>query len=70
MTVPAFTSTYGMLDVEKGRVKLASHLKKVGPVDVVIHATLTEPFGSNDGTSIEFNMNVHSVAITGEGEPR
>lgn len=55
-----------MLDVEKGRVKLASHLKMVGPVDVVIYATLTEPFGSNDGTSIEFNMNVTRV-ILGDG---
>lgn len=61
---PAITSDYGILDVMKGRKALARHLKKHGPVRVVIEATLTEPFGSDDGTSIEFNMNVHSVNLT------
>lgn len=60
---PKFTSTYGILDVMKGRKKLRSHLKKHGPVKVLIEATLTEPYGQDDGVSIEFNMNVTSVKI-------
>jgi hypothetical protein len=60
-TPPNFTSDYGILDVMKGRVFLARHLAKHGPLRVVIEAELTEPYGQNDGTSIEFNMNVLSV---------
>ena len=58
---PEFTSDYMILDVMKGRAKLASFLKKSGPVRVLIEAEITEPYGSNDGTSIEFNCNVLSV---------
>ncbi len=60
---PRFSSTYGLLDVEKGRKKLASHLKRHGPVRVLIEAEITDPFGSDDGTSIEFNMNVTALTI-------
>ncbi len=63
MSPPKFQSDYGMLDVLKGRKSLAKHLKKHGPVRVLIEATLTEPFGSDDGTSIEFNMDVTSVKL-------
>lgn len=58
-----FHSDYGMLDVMKGRKALAKHLKKEGPVRVLIEATLTEPFGSDDGTSIEFNLTVAKVTV-------
>lgn len=58
-----FQSDYGMLDVMKGRKALAKHLKKKGPVRVLIEATLTDPFGSDDGTSIEFNMDVAKVTL-------
>lgn len=60
---PKFKSTYGMLDVMRGRHKLAAHLQRNGPVKVLIEATLTEPFGSDDGESIEFNMSVTKVNI-------
>lgn len=63
MTVPKFTSTYGILDVMKGRKKLAKHINSHGPVLVMIEAILTAPYGSDDGTSIEFNMDVHSVRV-------
>lgn len=65
--VPAFTSTYAIIDVMKGRKKLAKHLAKHGPVRVTIVAELTEPYGQDDGDSIEFNANVLSVEVS-EGE--
>ena len=62
-TAPQFTSAYGMLDVMKGRKALSKHLDKHGHVRVLIEATITCPFGSDDGTSIEFNMDVSSVKV-------
>ena len=64
MTPPRFKATYGILDVEQGRKALAKHLRTHGPQEVVIYATITDPFGSDDGTSIEFNMNVSRVVPT------
>ena len=58
---PRIQSTYAMLDIMRGRKVLAKRLKKDGPARVLIEATITEPFGSDDGTSIEFNCDVHSV---------
>ena len=58
---PAITSTYAIVDVMKGRKALARHLAKHGPVRVTIVAELTEPYGADDGTSIEFNANVISI---------
>ncbi|WP_420140190.1 hypothetical protein [Sphingomonas sp.] len=60
---PKFHCHYGMLDVEKGRKALSRHLKKHGHVPVTIHAVLTEPFGSDDGVSIEFMMDVREVKV-------
>ena len=57
------TSTYAILDVMKGRKKLVKHLAKHGPVRVTIEAVITEPYGGDDGTSIEFNMDVLSLEI-------
>ena len=59
--LPRLQSTYAILDIMRGRKALARQLKKDGPVRVLIEATITEPFGSDDGTSIEFNCAVHSV---------
>lgn len=56
-------SAYAILDVEKGRKRLAKHIAQNGPVRVRIEATLTEPYGSDDGTSIEFSADVHQVKI-------
>ncbi|OWQ97978.1 hypothetical protein [Sphingopyxis witflariensis] len=58
---PKITSAYAIVDVMKGRKALARHLAKHGPVRVTIVAELTEPYGSDDGTSIEFNANVISI---------
>jgi hypothetical protein len=68
MSVPKFTSTYAILDVMKGRKNLARHLDRDGPVRVLIEATITDPYGQDDGTSIEFCCDVHSVKVL-ENEP-
>lgn len=56
-------STHAILDVMKGREKLAKHLAKHGPVRVTIEAEITYPYGSDDGESIEFCMDVLSVEV-------
>lgn len=63
ITKPTFTSTYGILDVQKGRKKLATFLRKNPRLPVVIHAVITDPFGSDDGVSIEFNMEISRVDV-------
>lgn len=60
---PAFASTYAIVDITKGRKALAKHIKKHGPVSVVIHATLDGEFGHDDGTSIEFNATVTKIEL-------
>jgi len=61
MTAPVIKSTYAILDVMRGRKALAKHLAKHGPVKVLIEATITDPYGSDDGDSIEFNCDVQRV---------
>lgn len=58
---PKFSSTYAIVDVMKGRKALARHIAKHGPVRVTIVAEITDPYGSDDGASIEFNANVISI---------
>lgn len=65
--VPKITSDYAILDVMKGRVKIASHLKKHGPIRVMVELEVTDPFGGNDGTSIEFNCKVLSMKVAKDG---
>ena len=65
---PKFSSDYGILDVTKGRKKLEKHIAKHGLVPVIIHANIRDAYGSDDGTSIEFNMSVLSVEIV-EDQP-
>lgn len=60
---PPFSSDYALLDVKKGRQKLAAHLKKHGPVKVLIEAEIEYPFGHDDGTSIEFVCKVNRLDL-------
>lgn len=60
---PKIKSSYAILDVETGRKALERHLKQHGGVLAVIHAVITDPHGSDDGTSIEFNCDVMSVEL-------
>lgn len=63
MKVPKISSSYAILDVERGRKALAKYLKANSGLPVIIHATITDQFGSDDGCSIEFNMDVVKVEI-------
>ena len=61
-----FSSDFALLDVTKGRHKLATHLKKHGPVKVLIEAEIEYPFGHDDGTSIEFVCKVNRLEISSD----
>lgn len=58
---PKIKSTYAIVDVVKGRRALKRHLAANGALRVVIVAELTDPYGGDDGTSIEFNASVISI---------
>lgn len=66
---PSFTSDFALIDVKKGRKALARYLAKHGPLRATITVEITDPFGSDDGTSIEFNANVLSITLTQEDHP-
>ncbi len=57
----AFTSNYAIIDVMKGRKALARRLAKHGPIRATLVVEITDPFGIDDGESIEFNANVISI---------
>jgi hypothetical protein len=60
-----FTSDFMLLDVKNGRAKLAKKIAAGGKVDVWIKATIEGAggIGRDDGVSIEFAAQVHSVKI-------
>lgn len=69
MKPPRLSSSYAILDIERGRKALVKHLDKLGSVRVLIEAIITDPYGSDDGVSIEFNMDVVSVKVAGNTLP-
>jgi hypothetical protein len=62
---PRISSTFAILDIERGRKALAKHLDRHGPVRVLIEAVITGPYGYDDGVSIEFCADVVSVEVVG-----
>lgn len=67
MTALRLTSKYALLDVERGCFALESRLAKgEGPVEVIIRGRITSAFGSHDGTSMEFNVEVDKVEANAE----
>jgi hypothetical protein len=62
-----FTSDFMLLDVKNGRSKLARKIEAGGKVDVWIKATIegAHGVGRDDGVSIEFSAQVHSVKVGG-----
>lgn len=64
-----FTSDFMLLDVKSGRGKLAKKIAAGGKVEVWIKATIegASGIGRDDGVSIEFSAQVHSVKV-GSGE--
>jgi hypothetical protein len=61
---PRINSTYAIVDVMKGRHALARYLKANEGLPVTIHGVLIYPFGSDDGTSIEFCMDVSKIEVS------
>lgn len=61
------TSKFALLDVTKGRKKLAKHIEKNGPVRVTVTGIITEPWGHDDGVSQEFGVCVDSLKV--EAQP-
>lgn len=61
-----FTSDFMLLDVKNGRSKLAKKIAAGGKVDVWIKATIegASGIGRDDGVSIEFAAQVHSVKVS------
>lgn len=56
-------STYALLDVKKGRRKLAGRVERLREgegIPVVIHGRIVSRWGGDDGTSIEFQVAVDS----------
>lgn len=81
MKIPNFKSTgFALLDIGMGRSKLEKYFldkrpatKKEGfgfrpvnkPIKVLIEGEIVDQWGANDGTSIEFEMNVKNIKIKG-----
>jgi len=61
MALPVISSTFGLLDVKRGRGALKRRLEKGPPIPVTIQAFITRDWGRDDGTSIEFELEVTSV---------
>lgn len=55
----AIDSTFAILDVKRGRKKLARRFEAAGTrVPVTIHGYITNVHSSDDGVSIEFTIEV------------
>lgn len=54
-------STFALLDVEKGRADLSRRIAKGEKIPVVIRGVIAIQWGGDDGTSIEFQVDVKSV---------
>ena len=73
MKTPEITSDFALLDVMKGRHKLAKHFKgregKLGPcppelrIPVVVVGSLVGRASNDDGVSIEFEIEVDDVTL-------
>jgi hypothetical protein len=61
--IAPYTSTFALLDVKRGRHRLAARLNKGDPVPVVIRGFVTRPWGHDDGVSTEFEIEVTALEI-------
>lgn len=60
MSTP-FNSDFALLDVKRGRKALAARILKGEAIPVTLVGEITGVYGGDDGTSIEFIVNIHSV---------
>lgn len=63
MKPPRISSTFAIVDIQRGRKALAKYLRANAGLFVVIHAVITDPYGSDDGVSIEFNTEVLKIEV-------
>lgn len=57
-------SDFALLDVMRGRKALKKFLEKNPQgLKVTVEMTITRPWGSDDGTSIEFECNVTKLKV-------
>jgi hypothetical protein len=56
-----FKSTFALLDVQAGRANLAKRIGKGQRIPVAIVGTINAQWGGDDGISMEFEVEVHSV---------
>lgn len=61
MTKANFKSDFALLDVKTGRAALAKRIEKGERIPVVVRGVLYSQWGHDDGTSIEFEVDVESV---------
>lgn len=71
MLMPKITSDFALLDVKKGRKALAkmmppgsNSLPKDKRIPVLIEGWISHRHGDDDGTSIEFGVDVKRVSFT------
>ena len=58
----AINSEFALLDVKRGRVELARRINRGdNRIPVTIRGYITDVWGNDDGTSIEFQVDVASV---------
>lgn len=67
----SFKSEFAILDVKRGRKSLLKEIqrrKRTGDaqIEVLIRGTLQGPWGSDDGVSIEFQVDVEEVEVVNE----
>lgn len=56
-------SDFALLDVKRGRARLAKEIKSGPRIPVVIHGWIDHQWGDDDGTSIEFAVDVTKVEV-------
>lgn len=68
--LPLLQSGFAILDIKRGRKKLAKLLAKDGSVDVVIYGTIRMAWGDDDGESQEFEVDVRKSVLYGPPPPK
>lgn len=65
MPLAPFKSHFAILDVKAGRKALAKRVAKGQRIPVTIRGFIVSRWGDDDGTSIEFSLDVTSVTEHG-----
>ena len=68
MATLKFAPGFVLVDVKKGRAALAKQIVDSGSVTITATIVLDSAWGSDDGTSQEFNGNITEFAVIKIGE--